>query len=295
MKQSLSNPFALDNEQHYQAWREQKLANYPANSDALVVRLANGMPDEAEQQQLNSLIAKTNMVIYQLAQPERGDKDFIRQLGQQLGLFRLDANLCADEDDITSLQVMETGQHSGYIPYTNRRLSWHTDGYYNSLAEQIRGIILHCAQPAMAGGENLLLDHEIAYIQLRDKNPGYIKALMQADAMSIPPNVVNDEEIRGWQTGPVFSVDAETGRLHMRFSARTRNIKWANDPVTQAAVAFINEILTPDNPYVFKHRLNAGEGIICNNILHNRTGFEEDAAHRRLLYRARYFDRVAHT
>ena len=81
---------------------------------------------------------------------------------------------------------------------------------------------MHCAQPAAEGGENLLLDHEIAYIQLRDKNPAYIKALMKNNAMTIPPNIENGIEIRGEQTGPVFAVD-EGGYLHMRFSARTRN------------------------------------------------------------------------
>ena len=113
--------------------------------------------------------------------------------------------------------------------------------------------------------------------------------------MRIPPNIDNGEEIRGAKSGPVFSVDENTNSLHMRYTARARNIQWANYSVTQQAVAFINECLTPDNPYVFTHRLNAGEGIICNNVLHNRTAFEDDDDHKRLLYRARYYDRVANT
>ena len=237
------------------------------------------------------------MVIYHLVDPAVGDKVFVRQLGLKMGLDRLDGNLCADDDSITSLQVMDTGRHTGYIPYTNRRLSWHTDGYYNLPENNIRGILMHCARDAEEGGENLMLDPEIAYIQLRDENPLYIEALMRDDVMTIPPNIENGEEIRGEQTGPVFSVEPETGNLHMRFSARTRNIIWHDDEITNAAVTCLNGLLTPNNPYVFRYRLKPGEGIICNNVLHCRTGFtdSEQQDKKRLLYRARYYDRVIHT
>ena len=291
----VNNPYLVENELAYQSWRNQKLADYPRNVDELVVTLQGTSISDAEVQKLRSVIAKTNVAIYRLPDKHDIDKSFVRELGQKLGLNRLDGNLCADDDSITSLQVVEDGRHSGYIPYTSRRLSWHTDGYYNPLNEQIRAIVMHCARPAASGGENLLLDHEIAYIQLRDENPDYIKALMSPDAMLIPPNIENGEEIRGAQSGPVFSLDANTDSLHMRYTARTRNIEWASDSVTKQAVAFINELLTPDNPYVFTHRLNAGEGIICNNVLHNRSAFEDDVDHKRLLYRARYYDRVANT
>ena len=291
----VNNPYLVENEQAYQSWRNQKLADYPRNVNELVVTLQGASVSGAEVQKLRSVIAKTNVAIYRLPDKHDIDKSFVRELGQKLGLNRLDGNLCADDDSITSLQVVEDGRHSGYIPYTSRRLSWHTDGYYNPLNEQIRAIVMHCARPAASGGENLLLDQEIAYIQLRDENPNYIKALMNPDVMLIPPNIENGEEIRGAQSGPVFSLDANTDSLHMRYTARTRNIEWASDSVTKQAVAFINELLTPDNPYVFTHRLNAGEGIICNNVLHNRSAFEDDVDHKRLLYRARYYDRVANT
>ena len=46
---------------------------------------------------------------------------------------------------------------------------------------------------------------------------------------------------------------------------------------------------------MFHYRLNEGEGIVCNNVLHNRTAFEdyEDENKRRLLYRGRFYNRVA--
>lgn len=287
-----TNPFLiLAAEPVYQQWRKAKLDLYPGNVEQLVVKMHGKTASADEYQALIEHCSKSNFAIYRLSDPQIGDKAFVRNFGLQLGLDRLDGNLCADEDSITSLQVMDEGRHAGYIPYTNRRLSWHTDGYYNKPDEQIRGILMHCARPAAIGGVNLLLDHEIAYMQMRDENPDYIKAFMRATAMTIPPNIENGKEIRGSQTGPVFSVD-DSGHLHMRYSARTRNIQWYNDELTREAVGFLNSLLNINNPYVFSYSLRAGEGIICNNVLHCRTDFEDDADHKRLLYRARYFDRV---
>jgi len=33
-------------------------------------------------------------------------------------------------------------------------------------------------------------------------------------------------------------------------------------------------------------------GLVCNNVLHDRSGFTETPDKRRLLYRARYYERV---
>ena len=45
---------------------------------------------------------------------------------------------------------------------------------------------LHCISPARVGGENALMDPEIAYILLREENPDFIRALMHPQAMEIP-------------------------------------------------------------------------------------------------------------
>ena len=146
----------------------------------------------------------------------------------------------------------------------------------------------------MQGGESLLLDHEILYILLRDENPNWIKALMQPNAMTIPANILDDKEIRPARTGPVFSVTSE-GKLHMRYSARLRNIEWASDADTQAAVAFIQKLWKDEiSPYILRYKLKAGEGIIANNVLHRRTEFKDsnEFGKQRLLYRGRYYDAV---
>ena len=124
--------------------------------------------------------------------------------------------------------------------------------------------------------------------------PAYVEALMQPEVMTIPANIENGVEIRPQQTGPVFSLDEQTGTLHMRYTARTRSIVWQDDALTRAAVKALEELLATESGYIFHHRLQAGQGIICNNVLHKRTGFTDDEKNgqRRLFYRARYFDRV---
>ena len=185
------------------------------------------------------------------------------------------------------------GVDLNYESYTNKPLSWHTDGYYNLPEEQIYGMLLHCAQPALEGGESWLMDHEIAYILLRDTNPDYIHALMHPNAFTIPANILNGEIIRPEQSGPVFSVTA-AGHLHMRYSARQRNVIWRDDPMTREAADFLLNLWQQDSPYKIRYTLQAGEGLLCNNVLHNRTAFKDsdDPTQTRLLYRGRYFDRV---
>jgi hypothetical protein len=292
------NPFLPGDEAAYQAWREQKLQDYPTEVSSLLVGIADpGDVSEAEYRAVVRLCGKTNMTLYDLGRTCVADKAAVRALGRRFGLAHLDSNLYADEDSITSLQVTAARRQRDYIPYTNRRLNWHTDGYYNAPQQRIRGILMHCVADAWRGGENQFLDHEIAYILLRDENPRYIAALMQPDAMTIPPNVEGGVEIRGAETGPVFSVEIGTGNLHMRYSARMRNIHWKDDPDTQAAVLFLQDLWANGCPYMYQYRLVPGQGVICNNVLHSRAAFEDSptAGQMRLLYRARYYDRVSGT
>lgn len=294
---STGNPYSLEDEANYQQWRAAKLRDYPRSADELRVDMTSDLPTLGECEQIARVCKKTNMAIYRLQHPGRGNKAFVHALGERLGLTHLDGNLCADNDSITSLQVMDSGRQAGYIPYSNRPLSWHTDGYYNLPENRIRAMLLHCVREAKEGGENSLLDHEIAYIQLRDQNPDFIRALMQDDVLTIPPNIEGDEMIREARSGPVFSVDPQTRQLHMRYSARGRNVIWRDDDITRAATAALTALLSDKNPYVIRHRMRPGEGIICNNVLHCRSGFTDDPTpeKNRLLFRARYFDRIINT
>jgi len=291
--------FDLANEAGYQVWRAAKLADVSAQAAADRVVPINDPAVLTEQEHAAILehCRRSNLAIYEVSGGGKTDKQVIRAFGRQFGLERLDMNLRADEDSITSLRVVEASAGTHYIPYTNRPLNWHTDGYYNRLDEQVRGIVMHCVSTSASGGDNLFLDPELAYLLLRDENPNYIRALMRPDAMTIPPNIEAGVELRPAQSGPVFSIADNGGALHMRYTARTRSIEWKDDQDTRQAAGFLLELLSNDTIYITRHRLCAGQGIICNNVLHRREAFNDDAAsgQQRLLYRARYHDRIRGT
>ncbi len=290
------SPFSLHQDALYRIWRDQKLENYPTRAERIVVETAD--PRNLTDAEYNAILQscrKTNMAVYVGKTGTDPDKEIPRLLGKRFGLERLDCNMLADDDGLTSLKVVSTTPRQAYIPYTDRPIKWHTDGYYNSPQRQIWGLQLHCVQSSATGGENALLDHEVAYLLLRDENPDFIRALMQPDAMTIPARVEEGDVARPDEAGPVFSIHPITGDLHMRYTARTRSIVWKQDAATLAAVAFLEKLLASDLPYIYRARLEPGMGLICNNVLHDRAGFSDDEAHRRLLYRARYYDRIAGT
>ena len=292
-----SSPFDLDNDVSYQAWRERKLAQAPQSIDELLVEIDDPRTlSEAEYGALMAGCRRANMAVYISRLGELEGTDIVRRCGQRFGLERLDHNPGAEADAVTALTVRSDALHSPYIPYTNRPIHWHTDGYYNRLDLQDRALLLHCVRPASRGGENALMDHEMAYLLMRDANPDLVRALMQEDAMMIPRHVVDGVELRPDRTGPVFMV-TDDGTLHMRYTMRKRNVVWKDDPAVGAAVAWLGRLLNGDSPYILRGTLQAGWGLISNNVLHDRSGFEDDtgSGRQRLLYRARYHDRIAGT
>jgi alpha-ketoglutarate-dependent taurine dioxygenase len=288
----MNNPFNLNDTASYLQWREHKLADAPKSLDELIVEVRDPRTlTPNEHAALAERIRCCNMAVYASPMHE-ADTDIPRLLGAQFGLVHLDANWLAGEDGVSEIRVFDNGTRQHYIPYTDRPIKWHTDGYYNPPEREIRAMVLHCVRNASHGGENQLMDHEMAYLLLRDEDPQHIRALMQPDAMTIPERVDENDGVRPAQSGPVFSVDAQ-GNLHMRYTARTRSIAWKQDAATKAAVTALERLLASDTPHIFKGRLEPGMGLLCNNVLHDRTAFSDDPTHPpRLLYRARYLDRI---
>ena len=286
-----SGPFCLEDDAAYRRWRDARLARYPGSVAELLVPVADPSGLTAvERDTLLDRIGRANLVLFEWARPSAAS-GALRAFLAQLGLARLDHNLGAEEDGVTALAV-KPGDHRAYIPYTNRPLSWHTDGYYNPADRQIRSWALYCVQDAAEGGGNQALDHEIAYIRLRDENPAWIAALMAPDAMTIPANEGEDGLLRGMQSGPVFSVDPVDGCLHMRYSARQRNVAWREDPLTREAAARLLALFSAGDDHILEFRLRPGQGVLSNNVLHRRDGFNDGAERRRLILRARYYDRI---
>jgi alpha-ketoglutarate-dependent taurine dioxygenase len=289
------SPFDPDSDAAYRRWRDAKLARAPADVAALTVEVKDpGALTDAEHQAMLARCRDANMVVYASARLD-ADKDIPRRLGARFGLLHLDRNWLADDDGVSQVTVVETAGRGEFIPYTNRPIRWHTDGYYNPPRREIRAMLLHCVSRAGEGGTNRLFDHELAYLMLRDADPAHVRALMLPDAMTIPARLDDDRVARPAQAGPVFSMDPDSGALHMRYTARTRSIEWKQDPAVQAAVAALERLLAAESPHIHRLTLAPGMGIVCNNVLHDRTGFVDDPGRPRLLYRARYRDRIRGT
>jgi len=278
----------------YQKWRDErlKLAESPLNAQFVEISdLAN--PTESEITEMSRRCRETNLALY--TAPQGADlRSDLRQFAQAFDLRIAEKHRSAGGDGIVALRESDAAGQRGYIPYSTRKMNWHTDGYYNADDDRISAMVLHCATPAQQGGENQFLDPAIAYIRLVDENPDYARALMHDQVMTIPENRESDGSLRAASVGPVFYPDPETGRMQMRYTARTRSIEWRDDALTTEAVAFLQSTLEKPDPLTLSLRFKAGQGVLCNNALHNRTGFDApgQATSPRVVYRVRFHNRV---
>lgn len=287
---------------NYADWRARKLeqaSEFLSETSVLEIQdIANTTAEERAE--ISHRCAVNNAVHYRDIGKNSEPKDIsrrLRQFADSLGLRIAEKHRSAEKDGIVSLQESESAGKKGYIPYSKRPMNWHTDGYYNGPDQRILAMVLHCVRAASDGGTNQFLDPEIAYIRLRDLDPRYIYALSHPEAMTIPENDEGNGKIRPVSIGPVFSSDPETGKLVMRYTARTRSIAWRDDPLTLEAVAALSALLASDDPFIQTLRMQDGEGILCNNSLHNRTGFDADKTQPsdRLMMRVRFHNRVKGT
>jgi len=286
----------LDNASAYKKWRDARLNAAQTGLNRPPVRVADLQnPSESEISALSSRCDATNFAHYDSSDSggDSGDSPPLVQFGAALGLRVAEKHRSDDGTGLVRLRVTDKAAQRGYIPYSPRGMNWHTDGYYNAPDQRISGFVLHCVRPAATGGINQLFDPEILYIRLRDISPDHIRALMHPRAMSIPENRESDGTLRPVSVGPVFGADPATGRMQMRYTARTRSVAWRDDPATKAANACLRDCLAADDPLMIRVALKAGQGILNNNILHDRTSFtDEPGTAGRLVIRVRFLNRV---
>lgn len=286
----------LSADRQYRNWRELKLENsIQAQKLPLVEIKQLKNPTDSECAELLKHCQMTNSARYSIGADHSDSiaiENNLRQFASRLKLNIAEKHRSANASGIVALTMSDNEHQRGYIPYSDKAMNWHTDGYYNSPDEQIGSMVLHCVNPANKGGRNQFLDPEIAYIRLRDENPDFIAALMNKEAMTIPENREKDGTLRPVSIGPVFSI-SPSGQLAMRYTARTRSISWRDDAITGQAAAYLQNLLEDGDPLMQTVNLEAGHGVLCNNVLHNRTGFAGDKS--RLIFRVRFHNRVGET
>lgn len=294
-------PFNLLQQSGFESWAQNKLSLYTTDrlKDLMQPQLisSDGRLSKNQLANIYRQVSRYNFAIYRIEDSDKFDAQSLNQLGQSLGLKNLDANLCADEDLISVISDCSEPSATGnprqrYIPYTNKALSWHTDGYYNPFHQRVQAFILHCQHTADQGGENSLIDPEIIYLMLRRLNPEFIEALCRDDVMRIPENKQGEICIREETASSVFLTSCNYTKLDMRFSQRKRHIIWRDDAITRAALSKLNELLDCESEWHINVRLNAGEGIISNNVLHSRQAYQDTNNNKRVFLRARYYNAI---
>ncbi|MBF0171325.1 MAG: TauD/TfdA family dioxygenase [Nitrospinae bacterium] len=286
-----TTPFTLSTHDAYARWRDAKLATAPTSIDDLIVEIADAhAPTPAEIAAIRERVARCNTAIYVTNAGDSPDPSIPRAIMAALSVARFDVNPEADAHGVTSLTPkgpMELAGSTEYIPYSQMAINWHTDGYYNPPDRRIRSLALHCVRASAEGGENDILDHELAYLHLRDLDPALVAPLFADDCMTIPFREDGGLMVRPDIVGPVFLDEA--GDLHMRYTHRTRSIVWRDDPTAARSVAALRDYLENGPPHALRAKLAPGMGLVCNNVLHTRSAFTESD---RLLYRIRYYDRI---
>ena len=274
--------------------RREAYAAHPAGGAAAWIEIGDPRrPRETERRAIADRCARFNLALYRFVR-DRTDPDALSAFASAMGLERRDRTLDADRHGIASVRVTRNTRRTEMIPFTSRALDWHTDGYYNAPERAVRAVVMHCAAPAASGGETTLLDPDLVYAAMHTRDPALVEALAHPGAMTIPEHEADGKLVRPARTGPVFRFLGDLPRLHMRYTARTRSIRWRPDPTTVRAVSAIKAAIASLSGFHVHVRFEAGEGVVCNNVLHRRTAFVDDEGSRREVFRIRSFDPVPH-
>ena len=275
-------------------WCDARREAYARSSPGRWIEIEDpGRLRKAERDAITGQCMRFNLALYRFAR-DRTDPDALSAFAGALGLERRDRTLDADRHGIASVRVTRNTRRPEMIPFTSRALNWHTDGYYNAPEHSVRAVVMHCGAPAASGGETTLLDPDLVYATIREQEPALVEALAHPGAMTIPEHEVDGKLVRPARTGPVFRFLGDLPRLHMRYTARTRSIRWRPDPTTARAVSAVEAAIASLSGLHVRVRFEAGEGVICNNVLHRRTAFVDDEDSRRVVFRIRSFDPVPH-
>tara|TARA_B100000900_G_scaffold394893_1_gene392754 strand:- start:21 stop:851 length:831 start_codon:yes stop_codon:yes gene_type:complete len=267
----------------FKLWAAEKEANIPSNIDDLKVDIKDINHIESNEiSKIKALVQRYNCCIYRSI-AELKSKAHLIKFAQSMGMMTYDMNNI-DHEAVCTITRNKFNDRKGYIPYTDKALNWHTDGYYDQ--KPIYSWLLHCAVPALQGGENRLLDHELVIRQYVLKYDD-IDLLEQDNAFTIPGN---EDADRLDTAGYVCSINNKYKKWHMKFSMRKDNIE-LNNSIKVAMIKMKNIIIDDCKKYYLTYKLSKNEGIISNNILHGRNSYE-DGEDMRKIFRIRSYERI---
>jgi len=260
-----------------------------------------GLPGQQQlgEQDLAQLCSNAHQYGFALYEFMHHDNDELRasrqaavQLYKNLGLTQPDTGIISAEDNLSLLENSNDEKQRRFVPYSNRTMNWHTDGYYNAPTEAINCFCLHCLRPAQQGGELSLMDDHLLLIALYEKEPAAVALLAHPEAMMLPSSQDEYGHSRPDRWVAVFAASPVNG-LQTRFTTRQRNITWRDEETKQAALTAI-QVIEDQSSWHATVRLGSGQGVVTRNILHRRSAFEDNAPDtNRQMLRGRYLQRPA--
>ncbi len=232
-------------------------------------------------------VADKGFSVYEWIQPTANPRQREIQLHRKLGLLKADSGIISGEDNLSLLEDKSGTPTSRFVPYSNRQMNWHTDGYYNSQEESVRCFTLYCIEQAAEGGALTIMNNALLLIALYDENPDWVSELSHPQAVMFPANTDEEGHHRPNRTAAVFSM-FEDGLLDTRFTTRTRNIEWRT-PETELAAKSASQLINDNPQWHTRIRLKENQGLITANMLHKREAFTDDQSlARRQILRGRY-------
>lgn len=261
-----------------------KLTNEQNINDLKVIIDDINNPTLHEIDNIKQTVSKFNLCIYSSKNKLESEKKLL-EFVRLLGMKTYDCNNI-DNGPVSKITNKRTDNMIEYIPYTSKKLNWHTDGYYNNCNKLIFSWLLHCVEPAKFGGENFLLDHHVVYEEYIKKY-GSLCNLDRYDAFTIPENNING---RPSISSYIFSKDNSYNQIHMKFSMRKNNIN-INKEILYDYKNLIDIIKETAKKKAVTTKLNKNEGLVTNNVLHGRNEFSDGETNRTLL-RIRSYEKI---
>lgn len=289
--QSLPLPPCYDGQSvQYKQWRDERL-DLQKTTQNVRVNLTDELITSGNTQALIQLCDQVRIFgfsHYHLSTQKEQPREVVAELASTLGLNRSDGGIIHDENDqLSLLEDLPGTARSRFLPYSNKAMNWHTDGYYNATDSVIRGITLHCLQSASTGGTLTVMDPELLLIALYDEDPQLVLELTHEQAMLLPANTDAEGHNRPDRRVPVLFAHDDAS-LGMRFTTRSQHIQWRSEATRIAAERALG-LIEQHNEWHTAIRLQPGEGIVSRNALHRRDAFHDgpDTLKRQIL-RGRY-------
>ena len=204
---------------------------------------------------IKKTIQAYNCCIYSSNMDLKSNSKLLRFV-ESIGMKTYDCNNI-DSNRISTITPRKTSKVS-YIPYTDKALNWHTDGYYDE--KSIFSWLLHCISPASEGGENYLLDHELAlreYVLRHDD----INNLMSEDIFNTLENDINNGsndldgaiDLEDLQNNNIEELQATASFLkikELKLKCRARNLRLKEKDVIVAVAVSYTHLTLPTSDLV---------------------------------------------